>query len=186
MTLSKAIPLTKGLLGPHQAEGKGDAPRLLLQHLGHLVVATAHNALVIDGLDVIADAHRLQAVDGAAFLYPLKKKHRGRWQDRFIAQCHNGALSHRGKLTNKAETYLRLTDSCLALAHLNEGVSGAIVCDCESQRILRLGHLHLLRLPADVSEDEVLQSDLSPEKLLHVHLVRVEGAKQDLQGEQGE
>lgn len=71
MTLHKEVPLTKGLLGPHQAEGERDAPRLLLEHLGHLVVATAHDALVVDGFDVVADAHRLQPVNGAAFLYPL-------------------------------------------------------------------------------------------------------------------
>lgn len=73
----------------------------------------------------------------------------------------------------------------LALVHLDESVSRSVVCDGESQRVLRLGHLHLLGLTADVSEDEVFQSDLSPQKLLHVHLVRVEGAKQDLQGGQG-
>lgn len=70
---NKHFPLTKGLLGPHQAESKGYAPRLLFQHLGHLIVSTPYDALVIDGLDVVANAHCPQAVYGAAFLYSLDK-----------------------------------------------------------------------------------------------------------------
>lgn len=50
-----------------------------------------------------------------------------------------------------------------ALVHLDESVSCSVVCDGEPQRILRLGYLHLLGLPADVSEDEVFQSDLTPQ-----------------------
>lgn len=63
---------------------------------------------------------------------------------------------------------------------LDEGVSGAVVGDGESQSVLRLGHLHLLRLPSDVSEDEVLQADLAPQQFLHVHFMRVERAEEDL------
>lgn len=70
----------------------------------------------------------------------------------------------------------------LPLVHLDESISCSVVCDGEPQRILCLRHLHLLRLPSDVSEDEVFESDLAPQKLLHVHFVRVEGAKQDLRG----
>lgn len=70
---STYFPLTKGFLGPHQAQSEGDAPRLLLQHLGHLVVSTAYDALVIDGLYVVPDTHGLQAVYGAALLYSLQR-----------------------------------------------------------------------------------------------------------------
>lgn len=70
---SEVIPLTKGLLGPHQAESEGYASWLLFKHLGHLVVSTAYNALVVDGLDVVTNAYCLQLVYGAAFLYPLKE-----------------------------------------------------------------------------------------------------------------
>lgn len=70
--IKKHFPLTKGLLGPHQAESEGYASRLLFKHLSHLVVSTANNALVIDGLDVVANTYRLQPVYGAAFLYPLE------------------------------------------------------------------------------------------------------------------
>lgn len=71
---NKHFPLTKGLLGPHQAESEGYAPRLLFYHLGHLIVPTPDNALVIDGLDVVTNTYRLQAVYGAVFLYSLAKK----------------------------------------------------------------------------------------------------------------
>lgn len=73
---SSYFPLTKGFLGPNQAESEGDSPRLLLQHFGHLIVSTANDALVIDGLYVVPDAHGLQAVYGAAFLYSLQKQTR--------------------------------------------------------------------------------------------------------------
>lgn len=66
--------LTKGLLGPHQAESERYASRLLFQHLGHLVVSAAYDTLVVDGLDVIPDTHGLQLVYGAAFFYPLREK----------------------------------------------------------------------------------------------------------------
>ena len=57
------------------------------------------------------------------------------------------------------------------ILHLDEGVAGSVVCDGEAQGVFRLGHLHLLGLPPDVGEDEVLQADLPPQELLHVHLV---------------
>lgn len=71
---STCFPLTEGFLGPHQPESEGDAPELLLQHLGHLVVSTAYDALVVDGLYVVADTNSLQAVYGAAFLDSLQKQ----------------------------------------------------------------------------------------------------------------
>lgn len=63
---------------------------------------------------------------------------------------------------------------------LDEGISGSVVCDGEPQSILRLRHLHFLRLASDVSEDEVFQSDLAPQQFLHVHFMRVECTEQDL------
>lgn len=51
----------------------------------------------------------------------------------------------------------------LSLVHLDESISSAIVCDSESQGILRLCHLHLLSLPSDVSKDEVFQPNLAPQ-----------------------
>lgn len=72
--VSTYFPLTKGFLRPHQTEREGDAPRLLLQHLGHLIVSTAYDALVVDGLYVVADTNGLQAVYGAAFLDSLQKQ----------------------------------------------------------------------------------------------------------------
>lgn len=65
-------------------------------------------------------------------------------------------------------------------SHLDEGESGAVVRDGEAQRILCLEHLHLLFDAFHVSEDEVLQADLTPEQLLHVDFVCVQRAKQDL------
>lgn len=64
--------------------------------------------------------------------------------------------------------------------HLDEGVASPVVCDGEAERILCLGHLHLLGLTPDVGEDEILQANLSPQQLLHVHFVRVERAEEDL------
>lgn len=68
---------------------------------------------------------------------------------------------------------------------LDEGISGSVVCDGEPQSILRLRHLHLLRLTSDVSEDEVFQSDLASQQFLHVHFMTVERAEQDLNTEAG-
>lgn len=66
--------------------------------------------------------------------------------------------------------------------HLDEGIAGAVVRDGEPEGVLRLEHLHLLALPLDVRKDEVLQPDLAPQELVHVHLVGVEGAEHHLQG----
>lgn len=155
-------PLTKGFLGPHQAQSEGDAPRLLLQHLGHLVVSTAYDALVIDGLYVVPDTHGLQAVYGAALLYSLQKKnkHQKSW----------GGREGRPQVSS---------------LDLDESISGSVVRDGEPQSILRLRHLHLLRLASDVSEDEVFQANLPPQQFLHVHFMRVERAEQNLNTEQG-
>lgn len=45
--------------------------------------------------------------------------------------------------------------------YLDEGITSSIVCDGEPQGILGLVNLHLLLLPFNVSEDEILQADLS-------------------------
>lgn len=73
---STDLRLTEGPLGPHQAQREGDPPRLLLQHLGHLVVATADDALLVDGLDVVAHTHAPQPVHGAALLDSLQDQRR--------------------------------------------------------------------------------------------------------------
>lgn len=65
-------------------------------------------------------------------------------------------------------------------AHLNERVSGSVVGDGEAQGIFRFINLHLLLDPFDVGEDEILEADLAPQQLVHVDLVGVEGAEQDL------
>lgn len=65
-------------------------------------------------------------------------------------------------------------------SYLDEGIACPIVRDGQPQSILRLHHLHFLGLAPDVCEDEVLQADLPPQQLLHVHFVGVECAKQDL------
>jgi len=65
-------------------------------------------------------------------------------------------------------------------AHLDEGEAGPVVGDGEAQRILRLEHFHLLLDAPDVGEDEVLQADLPTQQLLHVDLVGVQGAEEDL------
>lgn len=82
----------------------------------------------------------------------------------------------------KNPVYIPSSCFSLPLVHLDESISCSVVCDGESQRILCLRNLHLLRLPSNVSEDEVFKSNLAPQKLLHIHFVRVEGAKQDLGG----
>lgn len=67
------------------------------------------------------------------------------------------------------------------LKHLYEGVACPVVRDGESQSLLGLEHLHLLALPFDVGEDEVLQPNLAPQELVHVHFMGVEGAEHHLQ-----
>lgn len=64
--------------------------------------------------------------------------------------------------------------------HLYESVAGSVVSDGEAQSILRLEHFHFLLDPFDVSKDKILQANLPPQQLLHVNLVGVQGAEQDL------
>lgn len=64
--------------------------------------------------------------------------------------------------------------------HLDESVAHSVVGDGEAQSILRFMHFHLLLDPFNVGEDEVLEADLPPKQLLHVNLVGVQGAEQDL------
>lgn len=64
--------------------------------------------------------------------------------------------------------------------HLDESIASPVVRNGEAKCILRLGHLHLLCLAPDMGKDEVLEADLSPQQLLHVHFVCVERAKEDL------
>lgn len=103
----------------------------------------------------------------------------------FRQKWRPGQLKNPGEYTfNIPNSTVYIPSSCFSLpvVHLNESISCSVVCDGEPQRILCLCHLHLLRLPSDMSEDEVFKSYLAPQKLLHVHFVRVEGAKQDLMG----
>lgn len=66
-------------------------------------------------------------------------------------------------------------------AHLDEGVSCPIVRDGEAKGVFCLRDLHLFGLPPDVGEDEVLQANLTPQQLLHVHLMGVQRAEEDLE-----
>lgn len=66
------VALTEGSFGPHQSQGEGLGLGQLTEHLGDLVVAAAHDGLVIDGLDAVTHAHRLNSVDDAALLDPLQ------------------------------------------------------------------------------------------------------------------
>lgn len=68
-------------------------------------------------------------------------------------------------------------------SYLDESVSGTVVSDGEAQSIFRFVNLHLLLQPSDVGEDEILQADLPPQQLVHVDLVGVEGAEQDLRAQ---
>lgn len=65
-------------------------------------------------------------------------------------------------------------------SHLYECISGSVVGDGEAQSIFRFEHLHLLFDPFNVGKDEVLQTNLAPQQLLHVNLVGVESAEHDL------
>lgn len=65
-------------------------------------------------------------------------------------------------------------------SHLNKSVSRSVVGDGEAECIFGFINLHLLLDPFDVGEDEILQAYLTPEQLVHVDLVGVEGAEQDL------
>lgn len=65
-------------------------------------------------------------------------------------------------------------------SHLYESVSRSVVGDGEAQSVFRFINLHLLLNPFDVGEDKILKADLAPQQLLHVNLVGVEGAEQDL------
>ncbi len=60
------------------------------------------------------------------------------------------------------------------------GEAGTVVGDGEIERWLRLLHCDVFRLALDVSEYEVVQTDLSAQQAAHVRLVGVESAENDL------
>lgn len=98
---------------------------------------------------------------------------------------------HAEGLTHPLKTFLVLRSLILlkqtysSFSHLDEGISSSIVCDSEAQRIFRLCHLHFFGFSPNVSEDEVFQSNLTPQELLHVHFMGVKGAEEDLKGTVG-
>lgn len=65
-------------------------------------------------------------------------------------------------------------------SYLYKGIACSIVGYGEAQGVFRLVHFHLLFDSFNVGKDEILQTDLPPEQLLHVNLVGVEGTEQDL------
>lgn len=65
-------------------------------------------------------------------------------------------------------------------SYLYESVSCSVVRDGEAQSIFRFINFHLLLEPFNVGEDKILEADLAPQQLVHVNLVGVEGAEQDL------
>lgn len=68
-------------------------------------------------------------------------------------------------------------DGAALLNPFNEGVSGSVIGDCEAERVFGLNDLHLLRTGLFVGEDEVVQTDLTSEQLVHVDFVRVKRAE---------
>lgn len=160
---------------------------------------------------MVANAYRLQPVYSAAFFYSLDKE-RGAWTQIYHKtesehvkvqtvserQIHFASVKlslnfwitfpeMKSQIELKAVYILFAssqldTDISCPFIHLNECISSSIVCDGETQSIFCLCHLHFFRLPSDVSEDEVLQSNLSPQQLLHVHFMGVQGAEKNLKG----
>lgn len=57
--------------------------------------------------------------------------------------------------------------------HFNEGVSRAVVSDGQSEGVFCFNDLHLFSFSSHMREDEVLQSDLAAQQLLHVHFMGV-------------
>ena len=57
--------------------------------------------------------------------------------------------------------------------HLYEGVSRSVVGDGEAESVFRFIDLHLLLDPFNVGEDEILETDLTTQQLVHVDLVGV-------------
>lgn len=64
--------------------------------------------------------------------------------------------------------------------YLYEGVSCSVVGDGKAESVFRFIDLHLLLDPLNVGEDEILETDLATKQLVHVDLVGVEGAEEDL------
>ncbi len=71
----------------------------------------------------------------------------------------------------------------LTSAHFDEGVSRAVVGDGQAERVFGFNDLRLFGFSPHVREDEVLQTDLTAQQLLHVHFVWVQRAEEDLEGE---
>lgn len=65
--------------------------------------------------------------------------------------------------------------------HFNKGVSGAVIGDGEAERVLGFNDLHFFGFSPHMGEDEVLQTDLTTQQLLHVHFVWVQRAEKDLE-----
>lgn len=64
---------TKGLEGLHQLDGEVLPFGQLLQHLGHLIVSTADQAMAVDRLDHVAHVDDLDLVDDAPLTDSLQK-----------------------------------------------------------------------------------------------------------------
>ena len=73
-----------------------------------------------------------------------------------------------------------VTDNASLFYSLDKSVARTIVRDGQPQSVLRLADLNLLGSALAVGEYEVIQSDLSPQQVTHVHLVSVQRAEQDL------
>lgn len=66
-----------------------------------------------------------------------------------------------------------LIDDAAFLDSLDKCVASSVVGDCQSQGVLRLDDLDLLRPALSVREDEIIESDLTAEQLRHVNFVWV-------------
>lgn len=75
---------------------------------------------------------------------------------------------------------LDVVDDRVLLDPLDERIAGPVVRDGQSQGVLRLNDLDLLGPALAMGEDEVVQADLAAQQPGHVHLVRVEGAEEDV------
>lgn len=64
--------------------------------------------------------------------------------------------------------------------HLYESVARSVVGDGEAESVFRFINFYLLLDPFNVGKDKILEADLAPQQLVHVNLVGVQGAEEDL------
>lgn len=67
----------------------------------------------------------------------------------------------------------------------DEGVSGAIICDGQSQSVFMLCNFDFFRLAFAMHKYEIIEADLTSKEFRHIHLVSVQSTEENLEKDKG-